>query len=338
MAKKLIVQRNVRSFRGGSATRKYLLMTTAGFVLLFILTLFFLRDKGRETAGKMAVRETGAVTKAVPRQDLQPAPVNPASATTNPGTAPTPAPVATKPQAPAALPPAQPAAGPAQPQAQPTNSATVPAQRQETVSQPQPQPPEQPAPKLATSPQPPAQTAAQPASQPAGAPPVPAQQASAPAQGGPAPQVADKLLFPRKANRPEHAAAAPPEKPAPKAARKTKAKVCVTKSPLHKTAVKTKTAQSAKPAVVSTRNARNYAVQVGSVYKNIKQAEALRKKLAAKGYKTSIRRVACSGYLVVTVPSTRSNAYTQRAQLNASGLKNTKVVGTAPAVKKAGSE
>jgi hypothetical protein len=341
MAKKLVVQRNLRKPQSG-AYLKYLVFSAIGLIFLVVITPYLLRDKSRDASKKMPVPDQGAVRKEMPIQaQQQPAPQNqndsgsataPVSAgSTTPGAPPLPGSV-NPPQA-------QPTSGPAgsgvtaSQQAPPPQTQFPPQPANEgaaaappAVSPPQAQPSSQPVEEGTTAPQQaPAPEAVQ------GPPPAAPEQASAP----PAPpaetgQATHGVLFPKKGNRSEGAAAVRTQNPHGKATKKTAGKVCRTKTvcttnPAHKP----KTAQSAK-AGVCPRVSGGYAVQVGSVFKSAGQAQSLQKKLAAKGYRTSIRRTASKGYLVVTCSTSRSSAYTLREQLAVEGLKSARVVGTDP--------
>ncbi|MDR3553727.1 MAG: SPOR domain-containing protein [Syntrophobacteraceae bacterium] len=329
MAKKLVVQRNLRKPQSG-AYLKYLVFSAIGLIFLVVITPYLLRDKSRDASKKMPVPDQGAVTKEMPMQaQQQPAPQNQndSGSATTPGSSGS----TTPPQA-------QPAPGPAgnavtasqqapPPQTQfppqPANAgaAAVPP----AVSPPQAQPLSQPPEEGMTAPQQaPAPEAAQ------GPPPAAPEQASTPsappAESG---QANQGVLFPKKGNPSEGAAAAGTRNPHGKAMKRTAGKVCRTKTVCTNPAHKPKTAQSAKPGVCPRVNG-GYAVQVGSVFKSAGQAESLQKKLAAKGYRTSIRRTASKGYLVLTCPTNRSSAYTLREQLAVEGLKSARVVGTDP--------
>jgi cell division protein FtsN len=61
------------------------------------------------------------------------------------------------------------------------------------------------------------------------------------------------------------------------------------------------------------------------------QAEAVRKDLAAKGYKAVIRTApGGGGYIVTTSPVTASKAYTLLEQMKIQGVGNTKVIKVDP--------
>ena len=293
MAKKLVVQRNRRKpQKGGAPYLKYLVFSAIGLIFLVVITPYLLRDKSREETRNRPVPERGAITKKLPKQvQQQPAPENlnqSATATTTPQSA----------------------------------GATIPAASTspEAVNPPQALPAPEPAAKGVA--------AQQEASQPGtinAPPPAASEKASAPAQPAQTPQTARKVLFPQKANRSGGAAAGSENLHANTVTnsgrRMHRKKTAFSAKP----APKPETPQSAEPAV-SARPSGRYVVQVGSVFRNFGQAQSLRNKLAAEGYRTSIRLLPNSGYLVVTSPSTRSTAYTEQVQMNAGGLRNTKVV------------
>ena len=344
MAKKFVVRRNLRKPQGGTSYLKYLVFSAIGLVFLVVITPYLLRDKGGDATKKRLLPESGAVRKELPQQAQQqqaPEKVNEpaiAGTTTEPGG------------------PAFPATSPAPANPPQTQSASEQALKgvtasQEAVSPPQAQPASKPGP-AQTAPgdeglTTPRETAPpETVKEPEQAAP---EKASSQAQPAEKAQADQKVLFPKKGI-PSEGVAAEPENPRAKAAAKTSDRTHRTKTALSaKTAQKqkkpfcapgAKSAAGAKPGVSPAAGAQPgvrpaagakangcYAVQVGSVYKNLKQAESVRKSLTAKGYKASIRNVAGSGYLVVTSASSRSGAYTLKEQMNAQGLKNAKVVG-----------
>ncbi len=87
---------------------------------------------------------------------------------------------------------------------------------------------------------------------------------------------------------------------------------------------------AAKPA--PSTGTGGYAVQVGAVFKDKSEAEAVRKDLAAKGYSAVIHTVAAGGggYFVTTGPTPQSKAYTLQEQMKIQGLNNTKVIKVGP--------
>ena len=85
----------------------------------------------------------------------------------------------------------------------------------------------------------------------------------------------------------------------------------------------------AKPA--SSTEKGDYAVQLGTIFKNKPQAEKVRKDLATKGYIAVLRTAADGrGYVVTTNPGTQSKAYTLQEQMRIQGLSNTSVIKMAP--------
>lgn len=324
MAKKLVVQRNLRRSPGGGAPYlKYLVFSALGLIFLVVITPYLLRDKSREGSKKMPVPERGTITKELPQQaqqqpaQQQPAPQNSnESATTAtppesvvpalPGTS-TPPEAGRQQQAqPAPAPPQNPVSGSQQATPPQTQPAPAPAQEETGVTgQRKTSPPE-------------AENKLQPAAP---------EETAAPAQPAEKPETSQKLLFP-KANSSEGAAAEPGNQRA-KAAAQTGGKAHgAKKAYTAKQAHKAKKPPCVKPKPrVCTKDGESYSVQVGSVFRDLKQAESTQKRLAAKGYRASVHRVPCSGYLVVTSPSSRSKAYTLQTQMSSAGLRNTKVVG-----------
>jgi hypothetical protein len=74
-----------------------------------------------------------------------------------------------------------------------------------------------------------------------------------------------------------------------------------------------------------------YAVQIGSVFTDKAQAQALLNDLSAKGYKGEIHTAAHSyGYFVTTGPVPQTKAYTLLEQMKIQGLNDTKVIKVAP--------
>ncbi|MGC9196437.1 MAG: SPOR domain-containing protein [Syntrophobacteraceae bacterium] len=345
MAKKLIVQRNLGKVRGsGATTRKYLWIVLVVLAFIVIITPYLLREKSRKEGRNGAAVEHGAITKEMPKPaQRQPGPAT-SQASTSGTTSPAPmASEAAKPQQAQPVPVPGPGEGvAAQQQTVPAQEqpTSQPAQNAESVSAqpPAPQPqPGQPATGVAPQQQPTSTTQALPRSsqeqvaapQPEAAPqavtePYPAVpvKAKPPVAQLEKPKEAHKVLIPKKTNHCKHNASAQSKNGHENG-------VKIYRTTFSGSATHNKASQSPKPAVRPKTGA-GYAVQVGSVYTSVSQAQLLQKKLAAKGYRASIHRVACSGFLVVTTPSSKSNAYTLREQMSADGLKKTKVVPTAP--------
>ncbi len=88
-------------------------------------------------------------------------------------------------------------------------------------------------------------------------------------------------------------------------------------------------APAAKPAPAAAKG--NYAVQVGSAFKDRSEAETVRKDLARKGYSAMVRTVPGDcGYNVITSPSPESKAYTLQEQMKIQGLSNTTIIKVSP--------
>ncbi|MDR3568881.1 MAG: SPOR domain-containing protein [Syntrophobacteraceae bacterium] len=313
MAKKLIVQRNLRRTKGGGAPYlKYLVFSAIGLIFLVVITPYLLRDKSHEMTKKRPVPESGVVTKELPTEvRTRPAPEKPtdlAGAAGNPESA--------GPAGGGAY------AGPESVNPKQPQSAPEPAPKAVTASQ-EPSAPQQAPPAAAPGPG----EKGMAASQTENVPPAAAPQNVISTQPG---QTSQQVLFPKSEN-PSEAPPAEARNPRPKAVKETGGTVRRKKTVISaKKAPKPKTLRCAKPAAkpaACEKPSGSYAVQVGSVFKNISRAESIRKHLAARGYKASIRHVGASGYLVVTSSSSRSSAYTLMAQMNAGGLKNTKIVG-----------
>ena len=339
MAKKLVVQRNLRkSQRGGAPYLKYLGFSAIGLIFLVVITPYLLRDKSREATKKRTISESGVVTKELPVQ----ARTEPAPEKTNVPAAAAAKPESVSPAIPAGAPAGEEAVNPPRPQSSPeTAPKTVTASREPSPPQPQ----------AAPGPVEKGPAAAQQASpkESEDEPPLPPVAPPKETTPGGTSQGSQGVLFPKSGNTSE----APPavaENPHPKAVKRTgrmaqhkKTASAAKPAKIPKTvrcakpAVKAKPAVSAKPAAPgpkpvapAAKDVGSFGVQVGSVFKSMSQAQSVQKRLAARGYKASIRRVGCSGYCVVTSASSRSKAYTLKEQMNAVGLKNTKVVGTVP--------
>ncbi len=331
MAKKLIVQRNLRRSQGGGAPYlKYLVFSALGLIFLVVITPYLLRDKSRETAKKMPVPERGTITKELPQQaqqqpaQQQPAPQNAnesATAGTPPESVVPPLPGASTPPESGRQQQSQPAPAPAQnpasasQQATPPQTQPAPAQGETGVTAPRETSPPEAANKLQ---------------------PAAPEKTTTPVQPAEEPETSQKLLFPKG----NSAAAAEPGNPRAKAAAQTGGKAQrAKKTYTAKQAHKPKKPPCVKPKPrVCAKSSESYSVQVGSVFRDLKQAVSTQKRLAAKGYRASVHRAPCSGYLVVTSPSSQSSAYTLREQMNSEGLKNTKVVGFCPKPTQAGQQ
>ncbi len=75
----------------------------------------------------------------------------------------------------------------------------------------------------------------------------------------------------------------------------------------------------------------NYAVQVGTTFKDRLEAETLRRDLARKGYSAVVRPAKNgSGYCVTTSPTIESKAYTLQVQMKIQGWSTTTVIRVAP--------
>jgi cell division septation protein DedD len=347
MAKKLIVQRNLGKNRGsGATTRKYLGIVVAVLAFIVIITPYLLK-RHKEGRNGTAV-EHGAITKEMPKPGEPKPGLETSQASTNVTTSPVQTPSeAVEPEQ------AQPVSGPgegvkAQQQTVPAQEqpASQPAQNEESASSqsPAPQPQAgQPATGAAPVQQPPstqAQTLPQSSPEQVGAPqPAPAPQAvtepypAAPVKAKPPvhqvqqPKATRKAVYPQKTNHCEPTGAVRSNRGQQNGSRKNDVKIY--RTTFSGNSGHNKASQPPK-AVLRPKTGGDYAVQVGAVYRSVGQAQLLQKKLAAKGYRASIHRVACSGFLVVTTPSSKSNAYTLREQMSADGLKKTKVVPTAP--------
>ncbi|MGC8494626.1 MAG: SPOR domain-containing protein [Syntrophobacteraceae bacterium] len=324
MAKKYVVQRDLRKRTGGGAPYlKYLVFSAIGLIFLVVITPYLLRDKSREANEKKPLPQVGAVTNQLPQETQQqpmPVPANPpASATT-----------ATPPAAGGAVSGAPASAvSSVSPQAQPTPAPTPSEQgvnpSQEASS----------ANTMGVSPPAAPQNNPAPAEAPQAQQKVlfpNAQNAAPSAQPAQEPQKAQKELFPKSENAAQPTGAQEVQAKAAKerAQRQEQKKAAYSANKAHKPV----SAQAHKPAgkqcaktPVCTVGGQTYAVQVGAVYRNLKQAMALQKRLAARGYRVALHRAGCSGYLVVTPAITQSKAYTLQAQMSAVGVRNTKVVG-----------
>jgi hypothetical protein len=85
----------------------------------------------------------------------------------------------------------------------------------------------------------------------------------------------------------------------------------------------------AKPA--GSAKAGDYAIQVGSVYADRSQAQAVIKDLSAKGYKAMVRTCPNGrGYLVLSSQLTQSKAYTLQEQMKIQGVNDVKVIKAVP--------
>lgn len=344
MAKKLIVQRNLGNVRGsGATTRKYLGIVLVVLAIIVIITPYLLRKKSRTEGQNRAAVEHGAITKEMPMPVQQKTSAVTSQASTTATTSPVSTPSeAVKPQQ------ARPVPGPdeglkAQPPTAPAQerSTSQPAENGKSVSAESPAPQPQPATGVAPQQQPTStQTLPQSSQEQVAAPqPASAPQAVTEPYAGPPvkakppvlqvkkPKEAHKVLFSQKTNHCKPTATAQSKTGYEKGSGKNGVKIY--RTTLSGNSSHNKASSPPKP-VARTKVGTDYAVQVGSVYRSVGQAQLLQKKLTAKGYRASIHRVACSGFLVVTTPSTKSNAYTLREQMSADGLKKTKVVPTGP--------
>jgi hypothetical protein len=325
MAKKLVVQRNLRKTRGGGAPYlKYLVFSAIGLIFLVGITPYLLRDKSREATQKRPIPESGVVTKELPTQ----APMQPALQPANSAATAAPQPEAAGPAV-AGAPAGPGSVNPQQPQ--PTPQAAPGAV---TASREPAAPPAQPTPATVGNGSEASRHAAPPVYEP---PPAPPEKPVTQAPSAETAQKSPKVLFPKNGS-PAEGFPARAERPHAKAVKKTagmvrRKKTASAAKPVNKSenlhcakpALGVKPAVGSKPAA-GPKAGGSYSVQVGSVFRNMSQAESVQKHLAAKGYRASIRRVACSGFLVVTSPSSKDNAYTLKEQMNAGGVRNARVV------------
>jgi cell division protein FtsN len=84
---------------------------------------------------------------------------------------------------------------------------------------------------------------------------------------------------------------------------------------------------AAKPVPSTAKG--DYAVRVGTTYKNKSEAETVRKDLTRKGY-SAIVRAAPGGYSVITNPIPERKAYTLQEQMRIQGVGNTSVIKATP--------
>lgn len=314
MAKKLFVRRGVRRpRRGGAPYLKYLVIAAIGLLILVVITPYLLKDRSRETASKKRVPERGAITKELPQQaKRKPLPANPNESTTAAKPLQTVGSTAAGAQAPpvsaGSVAPQQ--AAPAE-KGLTSSKGPFSAKTMEGGSSG--------APETASA----RSQTVQPAQKPQKVlfPALP--KAAAPAQPVHTVQSARKDFLPKKEIRSQ---AVRSENAHLKAVKQTHGSVHRKQTVVSaKPAPKPMTVRCANPALCP-KTTEAYSVQVGSIFRNLGEAQSLRKRLAAKGYRASVHRVASLGYLVVTSPGAKSKAYTLLQQMNVEGLTNARVV------------
>ncbi len=306
----MILQRNSRRGGSGPPYLKYLVIASVCLAFLVIVVPYMLKGKGKDTS-KRLVPEKGAITKELPKMAEQtpserpPEPVKPAGPDRFSDTAPSGPPTA------AVMPNAsdeQPEASnlPGGPTALPPPKAAVSPGGGPTA----PQTPNEVRPSAANL-----------ADGPTALPPT---KATANPAGGPT-ATAPKDLFPQRGS-PSQGSSAPVQK-----------KIASAEAKAGGPASWAKPVPSAKPAPSAKPNSSaekggNFAVQIGTTFKNRSQAEKVLKDMTAKGYRGVVHTGANGGgYFVTTSSCPEGKAYTLKEQLTIQGFSNTKVIRVAPA-------